>query len=572
VPPDVGRSYLHRPETKNHSRATFERSASYDRRPSYEHTDRYEDDYDDRALHSRSRHAHSSRAGPSTYSYRSPSPPPRAAPAFQPYEPTFRSTRDSHVAASPGPSSSIGSERGQSVEPHPIMQGMEPPPVTRKGAWRPDDSLNANEEIWQEHLRQFQQRREFEAATILSWTPEMGNGKPEPPAKVPVKRRGWPKDHPTRIAQREAKERAIAAGIPLPKKQYKRKPKANATTSAAIDDELLGLAEGDDVKPSSPMPASSVIDDDGEMTISDPNGIILPCGLTRAEVMTKVEAGDMRGLTEDDVKQVQDEMWLRKSGPPQLRKDGTLRKKPGPAKGWKAMRKMKEAAAHDDDSDAASVLNGEAEADIAALLDDDVPKRKPAKRRKKDTDVKPDLDDDVRSRLGEEEDELLPSDAENGELHAPSKPKRKSGKTKEPGVGKGNWTRPSKETKQSGKKGDALQALEAAVDTDGEAEVVEPPPPRKPQHQPNTYDPRGISEAEAHVRLDLVEELQRQAWASICRDVPKVSSSPSIRTNPRSTGSSRHTTTSSSRTRSARRRRASATRSGSATSRRIAPR
>ncbi|KLT40120.1 hypothetical protein CC85DRAFT_250000 [Cutaneotrichosporon oleaginosum] len=264
------------------------------------------------------------------------------------------------------------------------------------------------------------------------------------------------------------------------------------------------------------------------MTISDPTGIILPCGLTRAEVMTKVEAGDMRGLTEDDVKQVQDEMWLRKSGPPQLRKDGTLRKKPGPAKGWKAMRKMREQAARgdDDDSDAASVLNGEAEADIAALLDDDGPKRKPTKRRKKDADVKPELDDDVRSRLGEEEDELLPSDAENGDSHAAAKPKKRSGKTKEPGVGKGNWTRPNKENKQHSKKGEsaALQtALEAVVDTDAEAaEVIEASPQRPSQHQPNTYDPRGVSESEARVRLELVNELQRQAWTSICRDVYRV--------------------------------------------------
>ncbi|BEJ18272.1 hypothetical protein CspHIS471_0705490 [Cutaneotrichosporon sp. HIS471] len=532
VPPDVGRSYLHRPEAKGHTRSTFERSASYDRRASYDHSalvDRgYDGDYDERALHSR--RERTSRAGPSSYNFHSPSPPPRAAPAFQPYEPTFHSPRDSR-AGSPGPSSSIGSERGQSTEPHAIMQDMEPPPVTRKGAWRPDDSLNANEEIWQEHLRRFQQRREYEAASILTWTPAMGNGKPEPPVKVPVKRRGWPKDHPTRIAQREAKAAAIAAGVPIPKKKYNRKPKPSAATSAAIDDELLGLAEGDDIKPSSPIPASSVIDDDGEMVISDPNGIIMPSGLTRAEVMVKVEAGDMTGLTEDDVKQVQDEMWLRKSGPPQLRKDGTLRKKPGPAKGWKAMRKMKEKAARgdDDDSDVGSVLNGEADADIAALLDDDAPKRKPAKRRKKDIDVKPDFDDDMRSRFDEEEDELLPSDAENGDSPlARPKPKRRSGKTKEPGVGKGNWTRPTKDSKQLNRKAEAIAlqtALEAAGDTDGGEgafDVVDVPNARLFQHQPNTYDPRGVSEPEARVRLELVNELQRQAWTTICRDIPKI--------------------------------------------------
>jgi sugar (pentulose or hexulose) kinase len=39
---------------------------------------------------------------------------------------------------------------------------------------------------------------------------------------------------------------------------------------------------------------------------------------------------------------------------------------------------------------------------------------------------------------------------------------------------------------------------------------------------PNTEDPRGVSEAEARVRLGLVEDLQRQAWQSIVRDIPRV--------------------------------------------------
>lgn len=381
---------------------------------------------------------------------------------------------------------------------------------------RPDDSLAANEEVWQEHLRQFQQRRELEAFDLLRWTPEMGDGRPKKPAKAPVKRKGWPSDHPTRIAQRQAKEAALAAGIDIPKKKYKRKSKASA---AAIDDELLGLAEGD-VAASSPVPASSVADAeerDEHIPIPPSDSIVLPCGLTRAEVITKVESGNIEGLTEDDVKQVQDEMWLKKNGPAALRKDGTMRKKPGPAKGWKAMRK---ALTKGEESDGESTVNGEAEAEIAALLEDPVepsPKPKPKKRRGKKLLSAATVDEEIASELGEEieggaaaaEDEL-----ENG--HAPKK--ARTAKAKEPGVGKGRWTRPPKEKDVKKEQGDEEEEVAAAAAA--APEVVVPP---RVEHVPNTVDPRGVSESEAKVRLNLVEELQRQAWVSIVRDVPKVS-------------------------------------------------
>lgn len=470
VPPDLGRSYLHRDDVPP---AAFERSTSYEKR-----YDAEPQRFDDGPMHRRP-----------GYDYRSPSP--ARAPAYQQYEPSeWRNGR-----ASPRAESSTGSRRSAEPTAAPPSSAKDAalPPGSRKGM-RPDDSLAANEEVWQEHLRQFQQRRELEAYQVLRWTPAMGDGKPKKEPKIPVKRKGWPSDHPTRIAQRQAKEAALAAGIEIPKKKYKRKSKA-----AAIDDELLGLAEGDP-GPSSPVPASSVADAEEReemMPIPPPSSIILPCGLTRAEVITKVESGDIEGLTEDDVKQVQDEMWLKKNGPAALRKDGTMRKKPGPAKGWKAMRK----AAKGDESDAGeSVANGEAEADIAALLEESVdsPKPKPkAKRRTK----KPVSDELVKSEA--EDDEEL--ELENGHANVHVNKKPRVSKHKEPGVGKGRWTRPPKEPRRE----------EELLDEDNASEAGA-------LAAPNTADPRGVSESEAKIRHGLVEELQRQAWVSIVRDVPKV--------------------------------------------------
>lgn len=401
---------------------------------------------------------------------------------------------------------------------------------------RPDDSLVANEEVWQEKLRSFQMRREVEALDMLRWTPEMLNGDSEP-VKVPVKRKGWPADHPTRIAQRQAKEAALAAGIEIPKKKYVRRNKKSAA-SAAIDDELLGLVEGD-VHPSSPMGASSAAEDDGGEPPEinrDATSIVWPSGLTRAEVMAKVEADDLRGLTEEDVKQVQDEMWLKKNGPAALRKDGTMRKKPGPAKGWKAMRKA-QTRGEDDESEAGdrSVAAEEADADIAALLEEPAstpqPVKKPSKRKKKSAKdaVEVTEADELKPSVDDEDDAL--SLLENGDTPVSVAKKPRTSKAREPGVGKGRWTRPSKEEKELKSKASTIamqQAIQQAndgADTDGAENVVEfggPALLAQMEHTPNTYDPRGVSEAEAHVRLGLVEDLQKQAWAQLMRDVPKV--------------------------------------------------
>lgn len=566
VPRDVGRSYLHRGDHSSRADMSYEspETSRYERAPSYDTTHEYSttvaDPYESRRLRSSGRSSgrrSGGGPGPSSYaSYRSPSPP-LAPPAFQPYQPSgwrngggherdrdldrdheldhdhdpehdYDREHERDESPLPPAASSPVSDRHRSPEPSSAPAAAETIPANLgRKVLRHDDSLEENQDVWQEHLRTFQQRREHEANEILYWTPDLGDGK-NVTVKVPTKRKGWPADHPTRIAQRQAKEAALAAGQELPKKKYKRKSKVS---SAAIDDELLGLAEGDMVAASSPMPASSVHDgDDDHIPSIDPNALVWPSGLTRAEVIAKIEANDMRGLTEDDVKQVQDEMWLKKNGPAARRKDGTMRKKPGPAKGWKRMRRLAEKAekaargeAVDSDGDE-SMLNGEADADIAALLDDgsEAPpkKRRQSKKKKSVAAADVTVDDIINSEIDEikADDDAAP--ATNGDAPPPPPPpKKRSGKAKEPGVGKGRWTRPPKQPKIKAKEEKKEAAAAAARE---EVVSAPPPPPPPPRHQPNTYDPRGVSEREAEVRLNLVEEIQRQVWASIIRDVPRV--------------------------------------------------
>lgn len=397
----------------------------------------------------------------------------------------------------------------------------------------------------------------------------------------PSKRKGWPSDHPTRIAQREAKEAMLAAGMEVPKRKYKRKPKI-----ATIEDELLGLAEGDEGR-SSPAPPSEGVeaDEDAQSVKGEkedvapeepvgPDSIVYPCGLTRAEVIRRVEKNDLRGLTETDVKAVQDEMWIRQFDPDALkggmiRKDGTIRKKPGPAKGWKKMRRdlgMEVGSARGEDSDGESMshagetANGEADADIEALLGGDAaPERTTtssstkrggkakAKRRKLeegDEVTRYASENDSRMCLDDEDDERRSSVVDGLETGTGTGGKKLKSKAREPGVGKGKWTRPTKPEKDMLKKAEALavqNVMQSAADTtagtpeevdasaaaaatgaaaaggqEAAAELVSQGP------APNTEDPRGVSEAEARVRLGLVEDLQRQAWQSIVRDIPRV--------------------------------------------------
>nr|XP_031859659.1 uncharacterized protein CI109_004934 [Kwoniella shandongensis]KAA5526731.1 hypothetical protein CI109_004934 [Kwoniella shandongensis] len=466
---------------------------------------------------------------------------------------------------------------------------------------RPDDRLDGNEEFWGEGLKRYQKQREQEAEDVARWAEEY-----EPPAHTqkPLKKngesskkngkepqrarqaddsappsgddengkmgrpKGWPSDHPSRVAQREARDAARASGVDIPKRKYNRKSKGKG---ANIDDELLGLV-GDDAASSPAPPHSDDIDPDETGSAQgdpfDPDAIVQPCGLTRAEVIARIEADDVKGLTEDDVKAVQDEMWMRKKdGGAPVNKDGTVRKKPGPAKGWKKMRGIEkrkgdpyEGSEAGDTSIAGDTVNGEADADIAALLEDgsvaEQPIERPpkkgktkAKRRKiddkqeettkyadlSDEDHKPsdaliaeELDDDRSMRAGS----IGGSSVIDPSSAPASKHKGKQGKAKEPGVGKGKWTRPSKPEKELLKKAEVLAVQQAHPDLPSELTDDLPPSvmsempfdnaPEVFNIGPNQHDPRGVSEQEAKVRMGLVEELQKQTWSAIVRDVPKI--------------------------------------------------
>lgn len=145
-----------------------------------------------------------------------------------------------------------------------------------------------------------------------------------------------------------AQARASTGGKAKSAKARSRKSAANVE----IEDELLGLAEGDDlaatsvVAPSSPGIAEHDEDDndkDGaEASLPDPDAIVHPCGLPRHEVIRRVAAQELDGLTDKDVKAVQDEIWHREAeakGSELARtRDGRIKKKPGPAKGWKKLK------------------------------------------------------------------------------------------------------------------------------------------------------------------------------------------------------------------------------------------
>ncbi|WVR06161.1 hypothetical protein IAU60_003191 [Kwoniella sp. DSM 27419] len=403
---------------------------------------------------------------------------------------------------------------------------------------RPNDRLLGNEDIWEHGLKRYQARREREVDEIARWANEhdLGGDAAEPTDDTPAKGK--------------------AKGE---KRKYTRKTKA--ARAAAIDDELLGLV-GEEA-PSSPVPSglgladprSDAIEADPEADEEedgdpfDPDAIVRPCGLTRAEVIRKIESNDISGLTEDDVKAVQDEMWLREKGREggtgaPVNKDGTVRKKPGPAKGWKRIRGIeskrgRKSTAVDEGSEAdtsiaGDTVNGDPDADIAALLEEPAKKPKVRRKRKQEEDKIVDVseEEDHKPSDAVEEEQVSRAGSPGGSsaiVEAPPGPKKRS-KAKEPGVGKGKWTRakPDAQPKEPKKDKEADKVEEEEIEEDmvnsnalsdlPYAEVVEEKPPGP---GPNSYDPRGVSEAEAQVRYGLVEELQKQVWSTVVRDVPK---------------------------------------------------
>ena len=332
--------------------------------------------------------------------------------------------------------------------------------------------------------------------------------------------------HPVDLASSPAPTDSTSVKGGQAKKPKRKRPKA--VKAAALEDVLLGLAEGDNassVNRSSPVPPQSDpfdMDDEELKPSLAPDSIVQPSGLTRAEVIAKIESNDMYGLTQEDVKAVQDEMWKRhksSSGTTMLRKDGTTRKKPGPSKGWKLFKdgpleRRPGSVRGDGDSEAGEssvageTVNGEAEAEIAALMGDDAtPGAKKSRSKKR--------------KIDDAESELLYAASEDGQrddmsvddlalsLLEDATPNggKKKGKPR-PSAAKGAPIKP--------KDGSLTRKAEDPWDEGDVYESAVPPVPEQ--------DPRGVSEIEAKSRYQMVEDIQKIAWAGIVKDIPRVSS------------------------------------------------
>ena len=328
-----------------------------------------------------------------------------------------------------------------------------------------------------------------------------------------------------------------------PKKLKSRKskdPRERTITGASalsvkstLEDELLGLVEGEEDHPggggsrpgaSSPPPYSDddeveygYDNDNDELNAErfDPDMIVQPSVLTRAEIIAKVQSGHMAGLTEQDVKAVQDEMWLRDkaaAGGAPMNKDGTVRRKPGPAKGWK---KLRGGIDWDERSEGTSVGEGTMNGDGT----------RDRERERKETD------NEIAALLGEEDDDADETFTPGGKkakskIQLQALKKRKLGS--EGGLPEGSELDYSEDDrakagKAVGKKGKSRPTLLGAElmgdnDATSEAGLAE-----AQEVGPNVQDPRGVSEAEARHRLGVVEDLEKVVWASICRDIPRVS-------------------------------------------------
>ena len=348
---------------------------------------------------------------------------------------------------------------------------------------------------------------------------------------------------------------AAASDEPPQKKSKKSKPKKKVK-SAAIEAELLDLLEGDTAssmnRSSPPPPASDPFGEDDEdrkpVTLDT---VFQPSNLTLAQIVARIQAKEKAGLSKDELRAGDDEIWKQQKvaeGGIPLNKDGTLRKKPGPAKGFKFTNRERRPGSlrGDNDSEAgdASIaggsVNGEVDADIAGLLFEDTPTGKSKVKPK--TKKKPaDVDDTVASLVdGPEEGSVDDTfgDAALSLLEDGTPGGGKKKKSRPTGVGKGNWQRPVKEDKEVrdlNRKAEVLAVQNAMQGNDMYEAHSNYAPDYAYDHMaqhpeilpyiaaPNTEDPRGVSETEAKIRLSLAEDLQKLAWASIIKDIPKVS-------------------------------------------------
>lgn len=270
-----------------------------------------------------------------------------------------------------------------------------------------------------------------------------------------------------------------------------------------------------------------------------------------AQIVARIQAKEKAGLSKDELRAGDDEIWKQQKvaeGGVPLNKDGTMRKKPGPAKGFKFPNRERRPGSMrgDNDSEAGDTsiaggsINGEVDADIAGLLFEDTPTGKSktkAKAKRRPVDV----DESVASLVdGTEEGSVDDTfgDAALSLLEDGTPGGSKKKKARSTGVGKGNWQRPVKEDKdvrdfnrkaevlavQNAMQGSDMYDNHPGYPADYAYETMAQHPEILPYiAAPNTEDPRGVSETEAKIRLGLAEDLQKLAWASIVKDIPKVS-------------------------------------------------
>lgn len=306
---------------------------------------------------------------------------------------------------------------------------------------------------------------------------------------------------------------AAAAAATPPKKKAPRKPRVSKKAQEAeakariIDDELMGLVEGDNAS-AAPSAADDVLDelmDDGTPQRSAANSPSARLAGVALPVLTNSGRAKILNLEDPSIAHrvsLEEDAWRQSSKTADVRKkDGSIRRKPGPRKGWKDLAKqqgidlatrkgsagpsaLRQHVASSDRGDAASNPGGsvrgweegshrmgtdygsDADSSIAVLIDDDKAvsesSKRAGKRRKLENgavegqQAYPHDDDDSVSALAGARSSEIPDDetmSMEGSGAAPAvdpslKRLAKSGRVKEPGVGKGKWTRPSKQAKE----------------------------------------------------------------------------------------------------------------------------
>lgn len=335
-----------------------------------------------------------------------------------------------------------------------------------------------------------------------------------------------------RLSRERAEQRAAADApvVPPPKKKAVRKPRVSKAQKAQeaeakakiIDDELMGLVEGD-TGSHAPSAADEAIDElmddaaNGPSRVQSPASSIAP-SVGALPVLTNSGRAKILNLEDPSIAHrvsLEEDAWRQSSKTADVRKkDGSIRRKPGPRKGWKDLAKqqgidltsrrgsagpsqLRQHVASSERGDAASNPGGsvrgweegshrvgtdygsDADSSIVALLDDEKSGhdsvKHTGKRRKLDNgsvegqhtyqhDDEDAASQAVPARSSEQpEDEHDPEHAQTQHAMDPSlKRLAKAGRVKEPGVGKGKWTRPTKQERDL-KQSEMRMSLHAAA-------------------------------------------------------------------------------------------------------------